>query len=135
MMLALAPRPTAVYLFVGPTDMRKGFDGLMRVATEQAARDVLQGGLFVFVNRCRDRVKLVWWDEDGLAIWFRRLEAGTFELPAIDDETSHVVLTASDLALLLGGIYLGSVRRNLIGAGRGTWANRFCDTDKLIFDE
>jgi hypothetical protein len=54
MMLALAPRPTAVYLCVGSTDMRKGFDGLMRVAAEQAARDVLQGGLFVFVNRRRD---------------------------------------------------------------------------------
>jgi transposase len=51
MMLALAPRPTAVYLCVGPTDMRKGFDGLMRVAAEQATRDVLQGGLFVFVVR------------------------------------------------------------------------------------
>jgi transposase len=111
MMLALAPRPTAVYLCVGPTDMRKGFDGLMRVAAEQAVRDVLQGGLFVFVNRRRDRVKLLWWDEDGLAIWYKRLEAGTFELPAIDDEARHVVLTAADLALRLGGIDLASVRR------------------------
>jgi transposase len=91
--------------------MRKGFDGLMRVAAEQAARDVLQGGLFVFVNRRRDRVKLLWWDEDGLAIWYKRLEAGTFELPAIDDEARHVVLTAADLALLLGGIDLSIVRR------------------------
>jgi transposase len=110
-MLALAPRPTAVYLCVGPTDMRKGFDGLMCVAAEQAARDVLQGGLFVFVNRRRDRVKLLWWDEDGLAIWYKRLEAGTFELPQIEDEASHVVLTTGDLALLLGGIDLASVRR------------------------
>lgn len=91
--------------------MRKGFDGLMRVAAEQAARDVLQGGLFVFVNRRRDRVKLLWWDEDGLAIWYKRLEAGTFELPRINDEESHVVLTPGDLALLLGGIDLASVRR------------------------
>jgi transposase len=111
MMLALAPRPTAVYLCAGPTDMRKGFDGLMRVAAEQAVRDVLQGGLFVFVNRRRDRVKLLWWDEDGLAIWYKRLEAGTFELPAIDNEASHVVLSAADLGLLLGGIDLASVRR------------------------
>lgn len=110
-MLALAPRPTAVYLCVGPTDMRKGFDGLMRVATEQAARDVLQGGLFVFVNRRRDRVKLLWWDEDGLAIWYKRLEAGTFELPRVDNEASHVVVSVADLGLLLGGIDLASVRR------------------------
>jgi hypothetical protein len=51
MMPAMAPRPTAVLLYVGPTDMRKGFDGLISVAADQAARDVLQGGLFVFVNR------------------------------------------------------------------------------------
>jgi len=56
--------------------MRNGFDGLMRLAAEQAARDVLQGGLFVFVNRRRDRVKLLWRDDDGLAIWYTRLEAG-----------------------------------------------------------
>ena len=110
-MLALAPGTTAVYLCIGPTDMRKGFDGLMRLAAEQAARDVLQGGLFVFVNRHRDRVKLLWWDDDGLAIWYKRLEAGTFELPAVNEETNHVVLTAADLALLLGGIDLASVRR------------------------
>src|ERR1700752_92926 len=103
MMLALAPRPTAVYLCVGPTDMRKGFDVLMRVTAEQATCDVLQGGLFVFVNRRRDRVKLCGGEGEGLPIWYKRLEAGTFELPAIDDEASHVVLAAADLALLLGG--------------------------------
>lgn len=84
-MLALAPGATAVYFCVGPTDMRKGFDGLMRLAVEQAARDVLQGGLFVFVNRRRDRVKLLWWDGDGLAIFYKRLEPGTFELPAVNE--------------------------------------------------
>ena len=55
--------------------MRKGFDGLMRLAEQQAARDVLQGGLFIFVNRRRDRVKLLWWAEDGLAIWYKKHES------------------------------------------------------------
>src|ERR1043165_720663 len=110
MMLALAPRPTADYLCVGPTDMRKGLCGLVRVATKQASRDVLQGGLFVFVNRRRDRVKLLWWDEDGLAIGYKRLEAGTFELPRGDDEASHIALSSADLGLLLDGIDLASVR-------------------------
>lgn len=65
----------AIYFCIGATDMRKGFDGLMRLAEQQAARDVLQGGLFIFVNRRRDRVKLLWWDEDGLAIWYKRHES------------------------------------------------------------
>ena len=110
-MLALAAGAMPIYFCVGPTDMRKGFDGLMRLATEQAARDVLRGGLFVFVNRRRDRVKLLWWDEDGLVIFYKRLEAGTFETPTVDEDTQHVVLSPTQLGLLLGGIELASVRR------------------------
>jgi transposase len=110
-MLALAPGTMTIYFCIGPTDMRKGFDGLMRLAEQQAARDVLQGGLFIFVNRRRDRVKLLWWDEDGLAIWYKRLEAGTFELPAVNEDVNHVSLTPTELSLLLGGIELASVRR------------------------
>ena len=110
-MLALAPGTMAIYSCIGPTDMRKGFDGLMRLAEQQAARDVLQGGLFIFVNRRRDRVKLLWWDEDGLAIWYKRLEAGTFELPVVHEDDKHVSLTPTELSLLLGGIELASVRR------------------------
>ena len=110
-MLALAPGTMPIYFCIGPTDMRKGFDGLMQLAEQQAARDVLQGGLFIFVNRRRDRVKLLWWDEDGLAIWYKRLEAGTFELPAVNEDAKHVSLTPTELSLLLGGIELTSVRR------------------------
>jgi len=110
-MLALAPGAMAIYFCIGATDMRKGFDGLMRLAEQQAARDVLQGGLFIFVNRRRDRVKLLWWDEDGLAIWYKRLEAGTFELPAVNEDVKHVSVTPTELSLLLGGIELASVRR------------------------
>jgi len=110
-MLTLALGSTAIYFCTGATDMRKGFDGLLRLAAEQAERDVLSGGLFVFVNRRRDRVKLLWWDEDGLAIFYKRLEAGTFEAPAVDDDAQHVVLSGTQLSLLLGGIELASVRR------------------------
>jgi len=78
----------AIYFCIGATDMRKGFDGLMRLAAQQAARDVLQGGLFIFVNRRRDRVKLLWWDEDGLAIWYKRLEVGTLSCQSSMTETS-----------------------------------------------
>ncbi len=110
-MLALVPGTMAIYFCIGATDMRKGFDGLMRLAEQQAARDVLQGGLFIFVNRRRDRVKLLWWDEDGLAIWYKRLEVGTLELPAVNEDAKHVSLTPTELSLLLGGIELASARR------------------------
>ena len=67
--------PVRIFLCVLPTDMRRGFDGLMRMAEEHLRQNVLDGGLFVFVNRRRDRVKLLYWDGDGLCIWYKKLEA------------------------------------------------------------
>ncbi|QDU44541.1 IS66 Orf2 like protein [Symmachiella dynata] len=90
--------------------MRKSFDGLLRLAEEHLEQNVLAGGLFVFVNRRRDRVKLLYWNDDGLAIWYKRLEAGTFEIPAVSPEVARVTLSATELAKLLGGIELSSVR-------------------------
>ncbi len=103
--------PVRIFLCVLPTDMRRGFDGLMSMAEEHLQQNVLDGGLFVFVNRRRDRVKLLYWDGDGLCLWYKRLEAGTVELPATSRETTHVTLSATELALLLGGIELASARR------------------------
>ena len=103
--------PVRIFLCVLPTDMRRGFDGLLRMAEEHLQQNVLDGGLFVFVNRRRDRVKLLYWDGDGLCIWYKRLEAGTFELPVVQKEATHVTLSATELALLLGGIELASAKR------------------------
>jgi len=100
-----------VYLCTMPTDMRRGFDGLMRMAEEHLQQNVLAGGLFVFVNRGRDRVKLLYWDQDGLAVWYKRLERGTFALPQIDEETVSVILSATELAMLLGGVDLKRARK------------------------
>lgn len=109
-MLSLA-LPVEIYFCTEATDMRRGFDGLMRMAEEHLARDVLSGGLYVFVNRRRDRLKLLYWDNDGLAIWHKRLESGRFQIPPVDAESSCVTLTAMQLALILGGIDLASVRQ------------------------
>ena len=100
-----------VYLCTLPTDMRRGFDVLMRMSEEHLQRNVLKGGLFVFVNRQRDRVKLLYWDQDCLAIWYKRLERGTFALPQVEDETAGVTLSATDLAMLLGGVDFKNVRK------------------------
>ena len=109
-MLALTPS-TTIYLAVKPTDMRKGFDGLSRIVSEHIERNVLEGGLYVFVNRRGDRLKLLWWQEDGLCVWYKRLEQGTFQLPQVNEHAKRVELSSTQLSLILGGIDLGSVRQ------------------------
>jgi transposase len=96
--------------------MRKGFDGLQGMVREFLEQDPLSGHLFLFINRCRDRIKLLWWDRDGLVIWYKRLEAGTFQQldPAAaagrSSREAGIELTTTDLALLLTGVDLASAR-------------------------
>ena len=103
--------PVDIYLSTAPTDMRKNFDGLFALAVEYLGRDPFSGGLFVFVNRRRDRMKLLYWDTDGLAVWAKRLEAGSFQVPRVAPGARSVTLSATELTLLLGGIDLSSVRQ------------------------
>jgi len=96
--------------------MRKSFDGLCAATRQVLEEDPLCGALFVFRNRRRDRVKLLYWDDDGLAIWYKRLEKGTFVFPSIDVETDKSIpcklqVRASDLMMLLDGVDLKSVKR------------------------
>jgi len=109
-MLTLAPQ-VPIYLAVEPTDMRKGFDGLSQIVDEHVEKNVLDGGLYVFVNRRRDRVKLLWWQEDGLCIWYKRLEQGTFQLPRVNEDAKRVELSSTQLSLILGGVDLQSARQ------------------------
>jgi transposase len=90
--------------------MRCGYDRLAQRALEHARRDVLRGGLFVFFNRRRDRVKLLYWDQDGYAMWQKRLEAGRFELPDVAADHKSVTLSQKQLAMILWGVDLTSVR-------------------------
>lgn len=102
-----------VFLCAQPADMRRSFDGLSGMVTTIIERDPLCGHLFVFRNRNRDRIKILYWDRDGLAIWYKRLESGTFQFPTdlIDKETrpAKAEITSEELSLLLGGIDLRSV--------------------------
>lgn len=100
-----------IYLCTAPTDMRKSFDGLSGLVASLMNKDLLSGHLFLFLNGRRDRIKLMYWDRDGLAIWYKRLEAGTFETPSASADQSHVELDATQLALLLTGVSLGSAKR------------------------
>jgi transposase len=110
-MLSLA-RNTRIYLHLAPTDLRMSFDGLSGIVRSAFAADLLDGGWFLFLNKRRDRIKILYWDQDGLALWYKRLEAGTFEqLRAAADEGTTRELDATQLALLLSGVRLDVARR------------------------
>ena len=105
------PANVSVYLCTKATDMRKGFDGLHTMVVQVFQRDPLDGHLFLFVNRRRDRLKILWWDRDGMALFYKRLEAGTYQLPTVADDAEGVEIDATDLAILLNGIDLQSAKR------------------------
>jgi transposase len=93
---------TRIYLYRGVCDMRKSFDGLCGIIRSDLGADPLSGSLFVFVNHRRNMVKLLYWDRDGLALWYKRLEKGCFILPDRWSEDGHI--ERRDLAMLLEGI-------------------------------
>jgi transposase len=99
-----------VFLCTRPTDLRKSFDGLSGLVQECFGQDLLTGHLFLFLNRRRDRLKILYFDRDGLAIWYKRLEAGTFQLP-VSAGADSVELQPAQLALLLSGIDLHTARQ------------------------
>jgi transposase len=111
------PAAVRVFLCTKPTDMRKGFDGLFGMVREFLGQDPLSGHLFLFLNRRRDRVKILFWERDGLVIWYKRLEAGTFQkldpAASVDRKTGQagLELSATDLALLLNGIDVTTAQR------------------------
>src|SRR5271156_1721585 len=108
MMLSL-PTSVRIWLATRATDMRKLFDSLAEVIRQQLGGDPLSGQLFVFRNKRADRVKLLYWDEDGFVIVYTRLEEGTFRFPA--GEAAGVEIRAADLQMLLDGVELDSVKR------------------------
>jgi transposase len=102
---------TRIFVAAGATDMRKGFNGLQGVVTGLLEQDPLSGHLFLFINRRCDKLKILYWDGDGLAIWYRRLEQGTFQMPAIADDQKSAEIRSDELTMLLRGVDLNSVRR------------------------
>jgi len=104
------PPSVRIYLAPGPTDLRKSFDGLSGLARTRLAEDPTSGHVFVFCNRRRDRLKILYFDGSGLWVFAKRLEKGTFCWP--DERASaRVVLKSSELALLLGGLDLAHTRQ------------------------
>jgi transposase len=102
---------TRLWLAAAPADMRCGFDRLAALARSVTDQDPLGGHLFLFRSRGGDRLKLLYWDRDGYVLWYKRLEEGTFRLPRIEGPARSVELRPSELAMLLDGIDLRSVKR------------------------
>jgi transposase len=103
------PSNVRIFLAIDPADMRKGFDGLAQLVRERIAQDPLSGHLFVFRNRRRDRIKILYWDRSGFALWFKRLEKGTFHFP--EAKAGRIEVTPAEMAAVLEGIDLTHARR------------------------
>lgn len=100
-----------IFVCTAPINMNLRFDRLMGVAQETFDQNPLSGHLFLFFNRQRDRIKILFWDIDGFCIWYKRLEVGVFQLPVASDGEQGLELNCSQLNRLLGGLDLKSGRR------------------------
>jgi len=98
-----------IFLCLVPVDMRRSFDGLARAAEEVVRQDPLSGHLFVFRGRRGDRLKILYWDGDGYALWYKRLEAGVFRLPRAAGDAKEI--TGAELGLILEGLEVREARR------------------------
>jgi transposase len=119
------PAAVRIYVAAEPVDLRRGFDGLAALTRERIGRDPLSGHLFVFLNRRKNRVKVLVWDRTGYLLLYKRLERGTFRVattPALG--ARHVELDAGELSLLLEGVDLTGARRRRRWYHRGSAATR-----------
>jgi len=91
--------------------MRRSFDGLHALVTGAMKLDAFAGHLFVFANRRKDRVKILYWDRDGFAVWAKRLEEGTYAMPFGGEDEHRREITAQELGALLSGIDLSVAKR------------------------
>ncbi len=110
-MLSL-PHTVRIFLHTDAVDLRRSFDGLSGLVSQAfPEEDLLSGHLFLFLNGRRDRIKMLHWDADGLVIWYKRLEAGSFQIPQPIAQGAAVELKSAQLAMLLSGIDLTTARQ------------------------
>lgn len=100
-----------LYFYTGHADMRKGFNGLSGLVSNQLDGDPLSGDVFIFINRRRTLLKLLVWDKGGFVIYYKRLEAGTFEFPVHNGSAKSLELSREELLLIIDGIELKSIRK------------------------
>jgi transposase len=105
------PASVRVYLCLTPCDMRKSFDSLHAMVRDHLELDAFAGHLYLFFGRRKDRLKVIYWDRDGFAIWAKRLEAGRYAIPAAEPGARRIEMTSEELGALLSGIDLSAAPR------------------------
>jgi transposase len=105
------PASVRVYLCLTPCDMRRSFDGLHALVRDHLQLDAFAGHLYLFANKRRDRLKILYWDRDGFAIWAKRLEAGRYAIPIGESGFARREITTEELGALLSGIDLSTATR------------------------
>lgn len=99
------------FLYREVTDMRKGFNGLSGLIRNELNKDPMSGDVFIFINRRRNRMKLLVWESSGFVLYYKLLEQGTFELPQAAEDGFCCAITWRDLVLILQGVVLGSIQQ------------------------
>lgn len=96
------PASVRVNLCLSPCDMRLSFDGLHALVRDHLQLDAFAGHLYLFASRRKDRLKIIYWDTDGFAIWAKRLEAGVYKIPAGEASARRIEITTEELAASFG---------------------------------
>jgi transposase len=99
------------FFYYAPTDMRKGFDGLCGLVYVELGRRPVSGEVFVFVNRKRDKIKLLHWEHGGFVLYYKRLEKGTFEVPKVNSLSKTCRISWSSLLLIIEGISIEKTKK------------------------
>jgi transposase len=99
------------FLYREPTDMRKSFDGLCGLVSYQLRQNPMSGDVYIFMNKPRNRLKLLRWEDGGFVLFYKRLEKGTFELPALQNGSNHQTIDYGQLAMIITGISMKNARK------------------------
>ncbi len=99
------------HLYSQPTDMRKSFDGLSGLIQNNLERNPLHGDVFIFINKKRDKIKLLHWQGISYTLYYKRLEKGTFELPEYDQEIGSISLSYTQIVMIVDGLTIKNIER------------------------
>ena len=99
------------HLYSQPTDMRKSFDGLSGLIQNTLERNPLHGDVFIFINKRRDKIKLLHWQGTSFTLYYKRLEKGTFELPSYDAKVKSIKISYTQMVMVVDGLTISNIQR------------------------